>query len=131
MRVGIGITTFPWRAWRGDESPYRGRHYQLVRPLNSPNSVQRPHPPILIGGSGEDKTLRLVARYADACNCSTCPPRSSATTSGTSWTCWGCTAPRPPSTRSRRSCPRYTPSSQTGVDRYDRAGADQQGADRP
>ncbi len=54
--------------WRGDEAPYDGTHYQLLRPLNSPNTLQRPHPPILIAGSGERKTLRLVARYGDMCN---------------------------------------------------------------
>lgn len=54
--------------WRGDESPYEGRHYRLERPLNSPPAIARPHPPILIGGTGEKKTLRMVAQYADACN---------------------------------------------------------------
>jgi F420-dependent oxidoreductase-like protein len=54
--------------WRGDDSPYRGKHYQLDRPLNSPQALTRPHPPIMIGGNGAKKTLRLVARYADACN---------------------------------------------------------------
>ena len=54
--------------WSDDEGPFDGRHYRLGRTLNSPQAVSRPHPPILIGGAGEKKTLRLVARYADACN---------------------------------------------------------------
>jgi F420-dependent oxidoreductase-like protein len=59
--------------WRGDETPYTGKHYQLERPLNSPQALSQPHPPIMIGGSGERKTLRFVARYAQACNLFTGP----------------------------------------------------------
>lgn len=54
--------------WSGDDEPYNGKHLHLARPLNNPNSVRRPHPPILIGGTGEQKTLRMVAQYGDACN---------------------------------------------------------------
>src|ERR1700733_7683229 len=51
-----------------DDGPYQGRYYQLAETICSPRPIRQPAPPILVGGSGEKKTLRLVARYADACN---------------------------------------------------------------
>ncbi|MDR7277793.1 LLM class F420-dependent oxidoreductase [Catenuloplanes atrovinosus] len=54
--------------WSDSEDAYQGRHYRLERTLNSPQPLRAPRPYLLIGGGGEKKTLKLVAKYADACN---------------------------------------------------------------
>jgi F420-dependent oxidoreductase-like protein len=59
--------------WSDSDGPFAGKHYQLGRTLNSPQSLTRPHPYLMIGGSGEKKTLRMVAQYADACNIAASP----------------------------------------------------------
>jgi F420-dependent oxidoreductase-like protein len=66
LEEAVQICLRMWSGERGDERPFEGKHYKLERPLNLPQG--RARPPVLIAGDGERKTLRLVARYADACN---------------------------------------------------------------
>jgi F420-dependent oxidoreductase-like protein len=68
LEEALQIALRMWSGERGDERPFEGEYYTLDRPLNLPQSLSRPHPPIMIAGEGEKKTLRLVARYADACS---------------------------------------------------------------
>jgi F420-dependent oxidoreductase-like protein len=56
------------QTWSGKVAPFNGKHYRLAETFNSPPPISQPHPPILIGGAGEKRTLPLVAKYADACN---------------------------------------------------------------
>ena len=64
LQIGLRM----WSGERGEERPFEGEYYGLNRPLNLPQSISRPHPPIMVAGDGEKKTLLLVARYADACS---------------------------------------------------------------
>jgi F420-dependent oxidoreductase-like protein len=68
LEEAVQIALRMWSGESGDERPFEGKHYRLGRPLNLPQSLTRPHPPIMIAGDGEQKTLRLVARYANACS---------------------------------------------------------------
>ena len=64
LRIAHGM----WQGERGSEAAFEGRRFRATRLLNSPQALTRPHPPIMIGGGGEQKTLRLVAQYGDATN---------------------------------------------------------------
>ncbi|MDQ3930225.1 MAG: LLM class F420-dependent oxidoreductase [Chloroflexota bacterium] len=69
-RFGIleEILQLAHRMWSGVSEPFKREHLHLTETLNSPNALQQPHPPIMIGGGGEQKTFRLIAKYGDACN---------------------------------------------------------------
>jgi F420-dependent oxidoreductase-like protein len=62
------IVQIALQMWSGRSAPFTGKHYQLAETLCSPLPIAKPHPPIMIGGAGEKRTLLLVAKYADACN---------------------------------------------------------------
>ena len=61
------------QTWSGDDGPFRGRYYDLAETMCSPPAITRPHPPVMIGGGGEQRTLRIVAQYADIWNIASFP----------------------------------------------------------
>ncbi len=65
FREAVEIVT---KMWTEDEPVFNGRYYSIDKPINEPKGVRRPHPSFWIGGGGEKVTLKLVAKYADACN---------------------------------------------------------------
>ena len=56
------------KMWTEERTSFAGKFYQLRDAYCNPKPIQEPHPPIMIGGSGEKQTLKIVAKYADACN---------------------------------------------------------------
>ena len=68
LEEAVRVCLEMWEGERGSEEAFDGKHLRVGRALNLPQSISRPHPPILIAGSGEKRTLPLVARYGDACN---------------------------------------------------------------
>jgi F420-dependent oxidoreductase-like protein len=68
LEDALELCTRMWSGEQGDEARFSGRHVTATRLLNVPQALHRPHPPILVAGGGERRTLALVARYADACS---------------------------------------------------------------
>jgi F420-dependent oxidoreductase-like protein len=73
MRAFREATEIIVKMWTEDEPTFKGEYYAINAPINEPKGVRKPHPSLWIGGDGEQITLRLVAKYGDACNIDTNP----------------------------------------------------------